>query len=336
MEYRNDPRPDLYEAELRRRANRVGLAFFIFLAVSFAASLILEIVYLVFAVPGQAVPSWLSWAITILSLYVFAAPLTYLLLRTVPAAPPTRRPMTPRAFFMFFLIAFTAMMAGSIIGQGVNQVVSYIVGSEQESQITEALKSSTFWLSCVYTLTIAPLMEELFFRKLLIDRLSCMGQGVCILVSGIVFGLFHGNFDQLFYAAFVGFLLAYIYVNTGNMWYCVALHSAFNFLGGIFPTIVERYAPDFTTAAQTSEEALLELTAAHPIAYLLTLLSNYLPLLLAIAGLVFLCKYRRRLLACIEPCPIPRGSRFRTVAVNPGFILFFIGCFAEILMSIFL
>ena len=41
---------------------------------------------------------------------------------------------------------------------------------------------------------IAPVMEELVFRKYLVDRLVPYGQKTAVVLSGLFFGLFHGNF----------------------------------------------------------------------------------------------------------------------------------------------
>ena len=45
------------------------------------------------------------------------------------------------------------------------------------------------------------------FRKLLIDRIVPFGQRVAVVVSGLAFGLFHGNFYQFFYAFSLGAVL---------------------------------------------------------------------------------------------------------------------------------
>ena len=50
------------------------------------------------------------------------------------------------------------------------------------------------------------------FRKLIIDRMSIYGDKLAIIVSSIAFGLFHGNFYQIFYATLIGFILGYVLV----------------------------------------------------------------------------------------------------------------------------
>ena len=74
----------------------------------------------------------------------------------------------------------------------------------------------------------APVFEELIFRKVLIDRTVKYGEYVSIVLSGIMFGLLHGNFSQFFFAALIGMLFAYIYIRTGRIRYTIFLHMAIN------------------------------------------------------------------------------------------------------------
>ena len=68
---------------------------------------------------------------------------------------------------------------------------------------------------------LAPVFEELVFRKVLVDHVLPFGEWPAILFSGITFGLFHGNLTQFFYAALLGMVLAYVYIRTGNILYSI-------------------------------------------------------------------------------------------------------------------
>ena len=84
---------------------------------------------------------------------------------------------------------------------------------------------------------LAPVFEELVFRKVMVDRVLPYGEWPAILFSGITFGLFHGNLTQFFYAALLGMVLAYVYIRTGNILYSIGLHACVNFLGGVLPML---------------------------------------------------------------------------------------------------
>lgn len=76
---------------------------------------------------------------------------------------------------------------------------------------------------------LGPVFEELIFRKKLIDCTIKYGEGVAILSSGIMFGLFHTSVTQFFYATGMGMLWAYIYIKTGRIRYSIIYHIINNF-----------------------------------------------------------------------------------------------------------
>lgn len=90
------------------------------------------------------------------------------------------------------------------------------------------------------TIVCAPFFEELVFRGA-IFRGFRNGGGVAgpILMSAMLFGLFHGNLTQFFYTCFLGIFLALIADATGSFWMPVFVHFLFNFTGMIIPMALE-------------------------------------------------------------------------------------------------
>ncbi len=118
---------------------------------------------------------------------------------------------------------------GSILGAVIERLLtySYGIGGGGQTISNMMLGSNDFWR--VLTVGIgAPIVEELIFRKFLIDRVHKYGEGIAIFVSGVFFGLFHGNFSQFFFATGVGLFFAFIYVRTGKIWYSILLHMVVN------------------------------------------------------------------------------------------------------------
>ncbi len=89
----------------------------------------------------------------------------------------------------------------------------------------------------VYAVIGAPILEELACRKLLLDRLHKYGQIPAMIVSGLLFGLLHGNSGQFFLAFFLGVIFAAVYLKTGNILYTMGLHAIINFTASI-PTFL--------------------------------------------------------------------------------------------------
>ena len=80
---------------------------------------------------------------------------------------------------------------------------------------------------------VAPIVEELIFRKIVIDRLSVFGDRNAIIFSSVAFGLIHVNLYQFFYATALGFILGYVYTKTRNVKYSIFMHMLINFLGSV-------------------------------------------------------------------------------------------------------
>ncbi len=318
----------------KERISRVGIAFMAMTVVTQLAAIVL------YQIVGNLAPQllnngWIDWVITMLCLYGIASIPTYFILKTVPASVPEKQTITPATFLIFLLIGFFFVIVGSFAGQGVNSIIDMLTGTTQGSEITDAIQGSTLWLTCLYTVVIAPVMEELFFRKLLLDRLAPTGGWCAILISGIFFGLFHGNIDQFFYAALLGCLFAYIYLNTGNVLYPILLHAIVNFFGGILPTLFTESIPDFyTVVGSGNEEATRELFANYPVQMIGYLITGYLPYLFAIVGVILLACYGKRLLRFITPCAIPKGERATTVLWNGGVLSYVLVSLALMLLTI--
>ena len=75
---------------------------------------------------------------------------------------------------------------------------------------------------------LAPIVEEIIFRKLLIDNMSKYGIVASVTISAFLFGLFHGNLAQFFYAWALGIIFGFVYVYTGKIIYTILLHMSGN------------------------------------------------------------------------------------------------------------
>lgn len=70
----------------------------------------------------------------------------------------------------------------------------------------------------------APVLEELTFRKLLFGTLRQFGNTFGIIFSGLMFGFWHGDFNQIAFASMTGIILSYILAKTGNIFIPITIH----------------------------------------------------------------------------------------------------------------
>ena len=91
-----------------------------------------------------------------------------------------------------------------------------------------------FLLSFIATAIVPALAEEFACRGVIIGLLKKYGSAFAIICSSVVFGIMHGNFDQIPFAILVGLILGYIYVKTESIWISMAVHFVNNAISVIF------------------------------------------------------------------------------------------------------
>ena len=81
---------------------------------------------------------------------------------------------------------------------------------------------------------IVPIAEELMFRGLIYRRIRCMiGPRQAIVVSGLVFGMYHGNLVQGLYGFLVGCIMAWLYEKYGSLKAPILFHVCANLVSVI-------------------------------------------------------------------------------------------------------
>ena len=137
-----------------------------------------------------------------------------------------------KKYFATLFIDSGLLVFGFIIGNPIEYSLSNKKSSENLKKAT-VNEPNLFLESFVVCLT-GPITEELIFRKFLIDRLAIYSKTLAIFSSGIMFGIFHKNFGQLFSTTFSGWVLAYAYAETGNILISISYHIIENSFSAIF------------------------------------------------------------------------------------------------------
>ena len=102
------------------------------------------------------------------------------------------------------------------------------------------------WFYIVLLLIFNPVMEELLFRKILLERLTCLGFKWAVICSAVLFALPHvvsQGVPQMFYTFGLGLVWGYITLKTGKLWPAIILHSLSNIYGAFIPMIAAEIHP---------------------------------------------------------------------------------------------
>ena len=152
-------------------------------------------------------------------------------LRKVPAVKIEKRKLKIGQLLLLIMIMYGITQVGSVMGLPIHLALSsFSVGDESDlgGQLATLLFDSNMFVRILTVGIIPAIFEELLFRKFLIDRTIRHGEFISCAMSGIMFGLWHGNFQQFFYAFFIGVLLAFVYIRTGNIIYTMIMHASMN------------------------------------------------------------------------------------------------------------
>lgn len=274
--------------------------------------------------------STLNWVFMLVCMYLIAAPLTAAYFQRVPKFGQVRN---ERWEFQAWLVVFFIGNAMAYFGNIIGNIVTSVFGaaSADYENLMDMIFQGNLFLTFLTVVIGAPIVEELLFRKFLIDRTIGYGEKLSVLLSGILFGVMHGNFRQFFYAFALGCLFGYIYCKTGRIRNTILFHMWINFSGSILVPLMSRPVMGILEDAGTESEILARVMT-HPmiliagIAVLVYVAGQFLA---AVAGVVLFFVFKKYI--CFYPGirRLPEGTVFRTVIVNPGMLIFFALCLLE-------
>lgn len=310
------------QKEASRAYNRAGLGIFLFILVPQVIVLAVQLVV------GMLTPDLLSniyflWGLQVVALYMTAAPIAILVIgKPSPLLPlPQKQKASPLMLGTVFCLMMTASVIGTVISTILMRIAEMITRHSYENTLDSVLNETPMPLIVLLVVIVGPLIEELVFRRALMDRLLPHGEISAILLSGITFGLMHGNFFQLFYTTAIGVLLAYVYARTRNLLYPLLLHMVFNFWGSVLPLAFLDGLPE-NLDTMTNEE-MLAWAAENLIPTVFLMLRALAMYGMALAGFILVLVFIRHIR--FEPCPLPlpRRGAWRIRFLNPGMILCF-------------
>ena len=89
-----------------------------------------------------------------------------------------------------------------------------------------------------FLLALTPgICEEFFFRGMMLSAYrDKMSPTKAILITGILFGLFHFNIQNLLLPSFLGIILAWLVYTTDSIYPSMIAHGTFNFIGSLLMT----------------------------------------------------------------------------------------------------
>lgn len=319
----------------RKRFSSLGFAMVFFMVITAVAlilmMILLLIVVIVAEIPFDVADFSKGYGASLMgaaSTYLIAFPASVAILRLTPKfGMPQRENWRIRKLAACLVIAVGIGFAGGWVGQILQQLKPWGMGADG---LTDTMGQSGLWVNILIAVIMAPIVEELFFRKLMMDRLLGFGEIPAILFSGLAFGLFHGNFSQFFYAFGMGLLFAYVYARTGRVTYTIACHMIINLMGVVTVELMRGAGilsggPGFLQDIRNLTGLNLRGPAPSLCAGLITGI-DVVQAACLIGGIAILILQRPRLRFLPGSWPLQKGRAFRTMFLNGGMILYFCIC----------
>lgn len=230
----------LREDDAKKYFSIFGWFCFAFFGISFVFSLLVSALVAEVA-PALFGHSWFSHAVSFIGLYAVALPIALPILKKLPKVDPLEDKLGFAKLLGAICVSFALMLIGNMITQNLILIFEAAKGTGLENPVAVATDGAPWWSTLIFMVILAPILEEVFFRKIVCQRLLPLGEGFAIVLSSIFFALCHGNFFQIFYAFALGCLFSLIYVKTGKLRYTVILHMAVNFMGSLVSSLILKF-----------------------------------------------------------------------------------------------
>ena len=306
----------------KKAFSRIGLALAAGIAVSTVIAL-LACVPLKDPAVLESIVRTIGPSLTLLLTYVpnFIILLVFwLTVRRMPKAEWLKEEMSFKSLTQVFVMMYAVSTVLNLIGTGLTAAAP--AGETRALEMISSLVSTGLPAGFLMVALIAPVMEELIFRKLMLDRIRNYGEKTAIFFSALCFGLFHGNLTQFLYAFSVGLFLGYVYCKTGKVIYTMVMHALLNTISSSVMLLAPMMSGGGRFAALAVISCLLVIAA------------------LFLTGFVQVIRHLMRKdlrLDNTTPACIPGNEVVSTVYLNPGvslFVLFSIFTIAMQLLNI--
>ena len=259
--------------------------------------------------------------ITAICNYVLPFPILLFLMRKMEKQDLEKQKLSFKKFLLYLSITFTLMWIGNILGIAITSAIGSLFSMDINNPVHTLINSTDIWLNLMLISIVGPIFEEIFFRKLLIDRTIKYGAKVSIILSAVIFGFFHGNINQFFYAFLLGGFFAYVYIKTGKIIYTIVLHIFINLMGSVISTFAIKSLQALISNSYGAID--LAVVGIYSLIFILTILF----------GLIGLSMFKKAKFNGSKT-QIPLKHPLKTSLLNPGMICFIIFYIVVIIFNI--
>ena len=151
------------------------------------------------------------------------------------------------------------------------------------------------------------------------------GERNAMMLSALMFGLFHMNLFQFFYAFGIGLIFAYIYIKSRKIGYSIAFHMIINFMGSVVAVLVSKnFTEDVISKLQSGNPELISQALTPGI--IMSTVYSFAIIIIFFVGLVLLIIGRKNMRLDVNGAPFTRREEKGLVYGNFGMAFFIAAC----------
>ena len=231
---------------LRQSANFFGISVILYFAVNIGAGVLLNfLLQLMYQFTGRQPfgNSEVSYYLLNMGVYLLSFTIAfgaYLLLVRMPlrVAMPFR-PVRAGTVLLSIPATFALSIAGSILTSLLSVLFSVTGYQPVTNDVDTPVTPAGLVLYFILLAVLPAVVEEIAFRGILMQSLRRFGDGFALLVSSLLFGMFHLNMVQAPYAFLLGLWFGYLVLRTGSLRISMILHACINFSAGVMSILMK-------------------------------------------------------------------------------------------------
>ena len=136
-----------------------------------------------------------------------------------------------------------AIVGGAGVSIALNIVIALTNMSGKDTafvEVSDMITSNPLFVTIICAGILIPIVEEILFRGLIFNRIKCQYNFVAgLLISSLLFGIYHGNIVQGIYATLLGIFLGFAYHKTKSILIPIFIHMGGNTFVSIYGKLGE-------------------------------------------------------------------------------------------------
>lgn len=160
---------------------------------------------------------------------------------SILSAKPT---VSKKSFALYLLFGLGALPLSAAVSALWSKLLSQFGVAPNTTQAPEGIFATVIFV--LAHAVLAPILEEILFRSLILERLRRYGDVFAVITSALLFMLLHASFSSFAYAFISGVIFGFLAVYTGSLLCPMIIHALNNIISVTMVILSDRITPEST------------------------------------------------------------------------------------------